>query len=72
MFRAVAPLGEQLAQPGIAQFFLPAIVALLLQSQRLVEHEAAHEPLLLAVGHQFVFEGLTSLHGTITLLVHER
>ena len=54
--RAVAPLREFLAQPGVAQLFIPALVSLLLQRQRLVEHEparpgeAAHLALLFAVG----------------------
>lgn len=54
-FRAVAPLGEHLAQPGVAQLLLSALVALFLQRQPLVVDEparageAAHLPLLLAV-----------------------
>ena len=39
-FRAVAPLGEQLAQPGIAQLLLATLVALPLHRQRLVVDEA--------------------------------
>jgi hypothetical protein len=38
---AVAPLGEQLAQRGIAELVLALFVARLLQRQRLVEHEPA-------------------------------
>jgi hypothetical protein len=71
---AVAPLGEQLAQPGIAQLLLATLVAFLLQRQRLVVDEparageAAHLPLLLTVGYQFVLVGLKSLHGSIHTL----
>ena len=76
-FSTVAPLGEPLAQSGVAQVFLALLVAFLLQCQRLVEHkpartgEAAHLPLLLAVRAQRKFVGLQSLHGAIILLVHE-
>jgi hypothetical protein len=44
-------------------------MAFFLQRQRLIEHEAtcpseaAHITLLAAVGHEFVFVGLASLHG---------
>ena len=67
-FRAVAPLGEQLAQASIAELLLPLLVAFLLQRQRLVEDEparaseAAHVALLFAGRHQFVFVGLKALH----------
>src|SRR5690606_34851433 len=63
-FRPIAPLGKLLAQPGVAKLLLAALVALLLQRQRLVVDEparageAAHLPLLLAVWSQFVLEGL--------------
>ena len=40
-FRAVTPLGEQLAQPSVAELLLPTLVALLLLSQCLVEHKPA-------------------------------
>src|SRR5690606_26595315 len=72
-FRAVAPLGEHLAQPGVAQLLLSALVALFLQRQPLVVDEpartgeAAHLPLLLAVWSQFVFEGLEALHADIII-----
>jgi hypothetical protein len=52
---AVAPFGEQLAQPGITKLLLPLLVPLFLQRQRLIEHEptrpgeAAHPALLVAV-----------------------
>jgi hypothetical protein len=65
---AISPLGEQLAQTRIAELLLATLVALLLQRQGLVEHEparaseATHLPRLLAVGHQFILEGLKSLH----------
>lgn len=42
--RTVAPLGEQLAQPGIAKLLFATLIALVLQRQRLVEHEPAHPP----------------------------
>ena len=66
---AAPPLGEQLAQPSVAELLLALLVTLLLQHQSLVEHkparagEAAHVTLLSAGGHQFVFEGLKALHG---------
>ena len=41
------------------------LVTHFLQRQRLVVDEAAHLPLLLAVGHQFVLEGLKSSHSRI-------
>jgi putative transposase len=72
-FRAIAPPGKQLAQLGITQFLLATLVALLLQRQCLVvdkptrASEAAHLPLLLAVGHQLVSEGLKPLHIGIIL-----
>jgi len=68
-FRTVAPLGEQLAQAGVAELLFTLLVAFLLQRECLVEHEparpgeAAHIALLVAVRHQFVFEGLETLHG---------
>jgi hypothetical protein len=68
VFRAIAPVGEQLAQTGVAELLLARFKALLLHGQSLVEHEparsseAAHVAMLLAVGHQFIFEGLESLH----------
>ena len=77
-FHAVSPLGEQLAQPGIAELLLAFFVARFLQCQRLVEREparaseAAHLPLLLAVWPEFKFEGLKSLHSSIILLVYEQ
>src|SRR5690625_6854226 len=77
-FRAIAPLGESLAQTRIAELLLALLVALFLQRQRLVvdeparASEAAHLPRLLAVWHQFVLVGLKSLHGLIILLVYER
>jgi hypothetical protein len=64
----VAPFGEQPAQSRIAQLLLALRVARLLQRQRLVEHEparareAAHLPLLLAVGPEFELEGLQAFH----------
>src|SRR5690606_10471878 len=54
-FPAVAPLGEQLAEPGVVQLLLALLIAPLLQRQRLIEHEptgaseTAHKALLLAV-----------------------
>ena len=66
--RAIAPLGKQLAQPGVAELLFALLITLLLQHQRLIEHEpagageAAHLPLLPTVWHQFVFEGLEALH----------
>src|SRR5690606_1726689 len=72
-FRAVAPLGEHLAQSCVAELFLALLVALFLQRQRLVVDEpartgeAAHLPLLLAVWSQFVFEGLEALHADIII-----
>jgi putative transposase len=66
--RAVAPFGEQLAQARITELLLTLLVAFFLQRQRLVEHEparsgeAAHLALLFAGWHQFVLEGLESLH----------
>lgn len=71
---AVAPLGEPLAQRGIAELVLALFAAPLLQRQRLVEHEpagageAAHVALLRTVRHQLVLEGLKSLHRPIMLL----
>ncbi len=73
---AVAPCREFLAQPGVAQLRLTALVAFLLQSQGLVEYEptrpreAAHVALLFAVRHEFVFEGLEPLHDSSILLVY--
>lgn len=67
-FGAVAPLGEQFAQPGVAEFLLALLVARLLQRQCLVEDEparakeAAHIALLFAGRHRFVLEGLEALH----------
>src|SRR5690625_5368501 len=72
-FRAVAPLGEHLAQPGVAQLLLSALVALFLQRQPLVvdeparAREAAHLPLLLAVWSEFVFEGLEALYAAVII-----
>src|SRR5690606_10439660 len=68
-FRPIAPLGEQLAQAGVTELLLALLVALLLLRQRSVEDEAARPgeaadvALLLAGRHQFVFEGLQTLHG---------
>src|ERR1700722_12916667 len=67
---AVSPLREQPAQPCIAEFLLSPFIALLLQGERLVEHEAArprkaaHAPLLLAVRQDLVLVGLKTLHGS--------
>jgi len=67
-FRPIAPCGEFLAQSGIAQLLLALLIAFLLQGERLVEHEparagkAAHLTLLVAIGHEFIFEGLETLH----------
>ncbi|MCL2458058.1 MAG: hypothetical protein FWF31_04265, partial [Desulfobulbus sp.] len=53
---AVAPLGEQLAQVGVAEFFVAILVRRLWQGQRLVEHEpacpgnTAHIALLFSIG----------------------
>ncbi|MDN0083311.1 hypothetical protein QU487_11190 [Crenobacter sp. SG2305] len=61
---AVAPRGDQLAQPTIGKFLLALLIACLLQRQYLIEHEparageAAQIALLLAVRHQFEFKGL--------------
>jgi len=47
-------------QTGLTELFSPALVTLLLQRQRFVEHQeaqagkVAHLLLLLAIGHQFV------------------
>jgi hypothetical protein len=65
---AVAPVGEQLAQSRVAELFLATLKALFLQ-RSFIEHEAArtgkaaHLARLLAVLHQFVLEGLKTLHG---------
>ena len=37
----LAAHGKQLVQPGVAELFLPLLVAFLLQRQRLVKHEPA-------------------------------
>src|SRR5690606_18687513 len=72
-FCAVAPLGEHLTQPCVAQLLLSALVALFLQRQPLVvdetarTSEAAHLLLLLAVWSQFVFEGLEAFHADIII-----
>ena len=66
-FRAVAPLREQLAQPGVAELVFTLLVAFLLQRQRLLEdeaagrREAAHGAPLLAGRHQFVSEALEAM-----------
>lgn len=60
-----------LAQPRVTEFQLSPFVAVLLQGERLVEHEAAgartaaHAPLLLAVRQDFVLVGLMPLHATL-------
>ncbi|OIQ82357.1 hypothetical protein GALL_358660 [mine drainage metagenome] len=65
---AVAPYGEFLAQPRVAELLLTALVEILLQSQGLVvdeaarTSEAAHQALLFAGLHQFKLEGLEALH----------
>jgi len=67
-FRAVAPLGEALAQRRIPELFRPLLVQRLLHRQRPVEDkaarsgEAAHVARLIAVGHQLELEGLETLH----------
>ena len=67
--RAVPPCGELSAQRRVAEPLLAALVACLLERQRLVEHEPAaagealHPPCLLAVRHQLVPEGLPLFHG---------
>ena len=54
--RFTAPCRELLAQPGVAEFLLPAFAAFLLQGERFVENEAArtreaaHPVCLFAVG----------------------
>jgi hypothetical protein len=76
LFRTVAPLGEQLAQPRIAQLPLAALVACLLHRQRLVVDEsagtgeAANVAFLRTVGLQLEFESLPALHELIIQLVH--
>ena len=76
--RAVAPFGEQLAQPGVAEFLLAALVPFLLQRQSLIEHEATapgettHLVLPFTVGLQFVFKRLLSLHRAEYSLVYGR
>jgi hypothetical protein len=66
-----------IAQFRVAESLLAALMALLLQRLRLVEHEAArpgeaaHLAPLFAGGHQFVPEGLEALHGNRIRFVHE-
>src|SRR5690606_4843091 len=68
-FAAIAPSGQMLGHGHVTDVFLTRLVIGLLQGQRLVEDEpagpgkAAHVALLLAIGHEFVFEGLEALHG---------
>lgn len=67
--RTVAPVGQLLGHRHVADKRATGIAVSLLQRQSLVEHEpagageAAHLALLFAGRHQFVFEGLESLHG---------
>src|SRR3990170_2217783 len=67
-FRAIAPLGEQFAQSSVAELLLVRFKTFFLHGQRLVEHKparsgkAAHVAMLLAIGNQFIFERLESLH----------
>jgi hypothetical protein len=64
-----APGCQLLGHRDIADELAACRVVLLLQRQRLVKHEpartreAAHLALLLAIGHEFVLEGLETLHG---------
>lgn len=70
-FRAIAPLGKPLAEPGVAELLLAVFVPCLLQRECFVKHvsarprEAAHLSLLFAVGLQLVFEGLKTFHESI-------
>jgi len=58
--RAIAPPGERLAQPSIANPLLAVLVAPLRRSRNEPASisEAAHQPLQQAAGHEFGFEGL--------------
>ena len=62
-FRLAAPLGQQLAQPGITEPLLARIKARLLQSQPFIVDkaartgEAAHLSALRSVGTKFELEG---------------
>ena len=67
----MAPGCQVLAQIGIRKLFLAFAVARLLKRQRLAEDEAAspgetaHGARLVAIGHQFKFEGLKARHESI-------
>lgn len=67
-FGAVAPGRQPFGHRHVADELAAGFAVGLLQRQRLVEHEpagaseAAHQALLFAARHQFVLEGLESLH----------
>ncbi|MOA43122.1 hypothetical protein D3C78_1652440 [compost metagenome] len=77
-FGTVAPGRQLFRHRHIADELAAGFAVGLLQRQRLVEHEpagaceAAHLALLLAGRHQFVFEGLESLHGINCLNIQFR
>jgi hypothetical protein len=76
-FRAVAPLGEQLAQSNIAELLLACIKARFLQGQPLVVDKAtrpgitAHPLPLRTIGTKLELEGLQAFHHSMIRLVYE-
>src|SRR5882672_9382936 len=71
-FRVAAPLGQQLAQPGIAELLLARLKARFLQSQPCVVDKAArpgegaHLLSLRTVGAKFELEALQAFHQPMT------